>query len=357
MGSPKAKVPEPNPTADYNQYLAEGSNALRAQDQLLRQQIGYEAGLQPLLTAQQMASLKGEAQGMLGLYGDLYAPAQKLQSRYAADQLSMMSGLGAQATGAALGSLDATTRNIYDTFGQQALSDLQAGTSLNAQETTQAQQAARAAASASGMTFSRQGIDLEILNTYNMGQRRLAQRQATAQQAYQMGVGQQAIGLQGFLTPSFASSQNFGLQGLVQNAQAGYAGLGQSSFLQPESQYLANLRANRLQMETSVAAANAQRSGGIMGGLLGGVGAGLGKAAGAAIFGCWVAREVYGNENPEWKVFRAWLFTESPEWLRDLYLEEGERFAEFIADKPVLKSVVKMAMDVVVKPRLNLLTA
>ena len=354
----KAKIPAPNPTADYNQYLAEGSNALRAQDQLLRQQIGYESGLQPLLTAQQMASLKGEAQGMLGLYGDLYEPAQAMQKRYAGDQLSMMGGFGQQATQAALGSLDPTTRGIYDTFGQQALTDLQAGSSLNAQETNQAQQAARAAGAARGLSFSRQGSDLEVLNTYGMGQKRLQQRQGVAQQAYQMGMGQQQVGLQGFLNPAFASSQNFGLQGLVQNAQAGFGGRGQSSFLTPESQYLANILSNPIQMETSIQAANAQRSGGIMGGLLGGVGAGIGKAAGTAIFGgCWVAREIYGNDNPEWTIFRAWLFTEAPEWFRDLYLEEGERFAGFISDKPILKSIIKMGMDLVVKPRINLLTA
>jgi hypothetical protein len=352
MGS-KAKVPQPNPEADYQQYVTEGGNALRAQDILLRKQIGYEKDLQPLLTAQQMASLKGQSQGLLGLYGDLYAPAQQMQQRYANDQLSMMGGLGARATGAALGSLDPTTRGIYDTFGQQALTDLQAGTSLSSQETIQAQQAARAAGVARGVTFSRQGSDLEILNTYNMGQKRLGQRQGVAQAAYQMGAGQQQIGLQGFLTPAFASSQQYGLTGLVQGTQASYGGLGDSSFLTPESQYLANIRANRIQMETSVAAANAQRSGGIMGGLLGGVGAGIGKAAGAAIFGCWVAREIYGNDNPEWKVFRAWLFTEAPEWLRELYLEEGERFAAFISNKPFLKSIVKMSMDIIVKPRIK----
>lgn len=345
----KAKTPAPNPTADYNQYLAEGSNALRAQDQLLRQQVGYEAGLQPLLTAQQMASLRGEAQGMLGLYGDLYEPAQAMQKRYAGDQLSMMGGFGQQATQAALGSLDPTTRGIYDTFGQQALTDLQAGSSLNAQETNQAQQAARAAGAARGLSFSRQGSDLEVLNTYGMGQKRLQQRQGVAQQAYQMGMGQQQVGLQGFLNPAFASSQNFGLQGLVQNAQAGYGSLGSSSFLTPESQYLANIRSNRIQMETSIQAANAQRSGAIWGGVA--------QAAGAIISKCWVAREVYGKENPEWVIFRNWLESEAPEWLDTLYTEEGERFAAFISDKPILKSIIKMGMDFVVKPRLNLLTA
>jgi hypothetical protein len=274
MGS-KAKAPAPNPQADYQQYLAEGTNALNAQASLLPLQASLESRLQPMLTAQQMASLQGQAQGMLGLYGNLYAPAQAFQQRYANDQISMLGGLGAQATNAAIGSLDPTTRGIYDTFGQQALTDLQAGSSLNAQETNQAQQAARAAAQSRGLNFSRQGTDMEILNTYGMGQKRLQQRQATAQQAYQMGTGQQQIGLQGFLAPAYAASQQYGLGGLVQGAQAGYGNLG-NSFLQPESQYLANIRANRIQMETSIAAANAQQQGAIMGGVLSAAGSMMG---------------------------------------------------------------------------------
>lgn len=307
-----------------------------------------ERRLQPMMTATQMSSLKGQTMGLMGLYGDLYEPAQRLQQRYATDQIKMMGGLGAGATQAALGSLDTTTRGIYDTFGQQALGDLQAGSSLNAQETTQAQQAARAAGAARGVNFSRQGADLEILNTYNMGQRRLAQRQGVAQQAYQMGAGQQQIGLQGFLNPAFAASQQYGLTGLVQGAQAGYANLGQS-FLQPESQYLANIRANRIQMETAIHSANAQREGAIIGGAL--------SAVGSFAKACWVAREVYGKDNPEWMVFRGWLLAESPDWFRNLYLEEGERFAEFISEKPFLKSIVKMGMDIVVKPRFKYLLA
>lgn len=351
----KAKTPAPNPEADYNQYLTEGRNALRAQGELLPMQADMEQRLAPQLINTRMAGLRATSQGLMGLYGDLYSPAQQLQQRYATDQLSMLGGLGAQATGAALGSLDATTRGIYSTFGQQALGDLQAGTSLTAQETTQAQQAARAAASARGMSFSRQGADLEILNTYGMGQRRLAQRQATAQQAYQMGVGQQAIGLQGFLTPAYAGSQQFSLAGLAGGAQGMYADVGSSPFLQPESQYMANIRANRIQMETAIQSANAARSGGILGGLAQGAGAVASKAAIAAI--CWVAREVYGEDRAEWMVFRQWLLTEAPEWLLDLYIEEGERFAAFISDKPFLKFVVRKAMDIIVEPRFKLLNA
>jgi hypothetical protein len=358
MGS-KAKVPKPNPEADYQQYLTEARNALKVQSTLLPEQAVLEERLAPTLINTRMAGLKATSQGLMGLYGDLYEPAQALQKRYATDQMAMLSGMGGQATQAALASLDPTTRGIYSTFGQQALTDLQAGTGLTAQETTQAQQAARAAGAARGMSFSRQGADLEILNTYNMGQRRLAQRQGVAQQAYQMGAGQQQIGLTGFLNPAFAASQQYSLTGLAGGASGMYADVGSSPFLQPESQYLANIRANRIQMETAIQSANAQRSGGIMGGALQAVGtiaaAKMTGGASLAAGGCWVAREVYGEDNPEWMVFRQWLFTEAPEWFRDLYLQEGERFAEFISDKPVLKSIVKMAMDTVVKPRFKLL--
>jgi hypothetical protein len=346
----KAKTPKPNPEADYQQYLTEGRNALRAQGELLPMQAQMEERLAPQLINTRMAGLKATGQGLLGMYGDLYEPAQQMQQRYATDQMSMLSGLGAQSTQAALGSLDPTTRAIYDTFGQQALTDLQAGSGLNAQETIQAQQAARAAGAARGLNFSRQGSDLEILNTYNMGQRRLAQRQGVAQQAYQMGAGQQAVGLQGFLNPAFAASQQYGLSGLTAGASGMYGDIGSSPFLTPESQYMANIRANRIQMETAIQSANAARSGAIWGG----VAQGLGSAIGGK---CWVAREVYGKDRVEWMVFRHWLETESPEWLDSLYSEEGERFAKFISDKPLLKFIVKKAMDIVVEPRFKLINA
>ena len=74
----KAKVPKPNPEADYQQYLAEGRNALRAQSELLPMQAEMERRLAPQLIDTRMAGLRGSAQGLLGLYGDLYEPAQQM---------------------------------------------------------------------------------------------------------------------------------------------------------------------------------------------------------------------------------------------------------------------------------------
>ena len=63
---------------------------------------------------------------------------------------------------------------------------------------------------------------------------------------------------------------------------------------------------------------------------------------------CWVAREVYGPANPQWLLFRAWLLTEAPVWLRETYIAHGEDFAAWISDKPIVKAIVKAAIDQVV---------
>ena len=57
----------------------------------------------------------------------------------------------------------------------------------------------------------------------------------------------------------------------------------------------------------------------------------IGSIAGAAIAaGCWVAREVYGNDAQEVYRFRWWLEREAPKWFNRLYKKRGEKFAYFI---------------------------
>lgn len=85
-------------------------------------------------------------------------------------------------------------------------------------------------------------------------------------------------------------------------------------------------------------------------GFLGTVG-GLGQTGAQAalayslLAGCWVAREVYGFHNPRWLMFREWLFEDAPRWFRGLYLRHGAAFAEWIADKPRLKGMIRSFMD------------
>ena len=125
--------------------------------------------------------------------------------------------------------------------------------------------------------------------------------------------------------------------------QAGYGLNAQPAYLNPESGlgYIQNQATNAANMYGAQVAADATRNAGIMSG----IGSAAGGLLGNTSLFCWVAREVYGEHNPAWKMFRMWMFLESPSWFFKLYKNYGERFASFIADKPRLKAVIRKWMD------------
>jgi hypothetical protein len=124
--------------------------------------------------------------------------------------------------------------------------------------------------------------------------------------------------------------------------QAGYGLNSQPSYLNPESGlgYIQNQATNAANMYNAQVGANATKTAGIFSGL-GALGGGI--ATGAML--CWVAREVYGEHNPAWLLFRSWMLNDSPSLFRKAYLRFGERFANFISDKPRLKARIRLWMD------------
>jgi hypothetical protein len=94
-----------------------------------------------------------------------------------------------------------------------------------------------------------------------------------------------------------------------------------------ESNYLANTYGSRVAASAAKTAAAMQ------------------AAATAAAAACWVAREVYGEFNPMWLAFREWLYTKAPKWFVKLYEKHGERFADWISDKPRIKNLIRKWMD------------
>lgn len=145
------------------------------------------------------------------------------------------------------------------------------------------------------------------------------------------------------------------LTGVNSNAGAGGFGVGQQGFANagssgPEnfdpsagvnldmvnSTNLANYNNNIYAADAGLAGARAQASAAKQAGLMSGIG---------SFLGCWVAREVYGAWNPKWMDFRYWMLNVGPKWFRKLYLKHGEKFAVFVADKPVLKYFIRKWMD------------
>jgi hypothetical protein len=118
-----------------------------------------------------------------------------------------------------------------------------------------------------------------------------------------------------------------------------------------ENQNLANYQSNIFGSQAALAGAQSQAKGAMMGGLFSGLGAiaaapmtGGGSLAGK-IFDCWVAREVYGEDNPKWKLFRKWLCTQAPKWFYNLYIKHGPEFAKWIQNKHILKAFIRHWMD------------
>jgi hypothetical protein len=60
---------------------------------------------------------------------------------------------------------------------------------------------------------------------------------------------------------------------------------------------------------------------------------------------CWVAREVYGEDDPRWMEFRDWVVGHSPDWFFNAYDKYGERVAKIVKKVPILKSIIRPFMD------------
>ena len=126
--------------------------------------------------------------------------------------------------------------------------------------------------------------------------------------------------------------------------QAGYGLQSGPQYLNPEAGlgYISNMAANEANMYAAQLSADATRDAGMMS-MFGSLGGGL--LGNKNLKFCWVAREVYGPTNPVWLQFREWMFTESPNWFFKLYAEYGERFANWISNKPRIKSIIRKWMD------------
>jgi len=160
------------------------------------------------------------------------------------------------------------------------------------------------------------------------------------------GMGQQAFGMNRQIAGDVGMSilgrpsSAIGLGGqMLGQAQQGAAGPMGPQLFDPNVgiNMAMQQQANEVNYAGSMAQAKAAGSSGFM--------SAAGSIAGGMIAACWVAREVYGIENPKWLEFREWMLNDAPSWLRNLYLKYGERTAKFISNKPRVKSIIRKWMN------------
>ena len=240
--------PEYDVGAGLQQYGDLTSGVMGVQANNLGAASDYEAGLMGKLQGNFIDKYESQVSGLLGLQLGMLGNVNKFQNQYSNQMLGMQGNLMKGAIGAQYNAMDAGGRSMYDQINKQALNGLRMGSSLSAEDTQYAQQNARAAAEARGVNFSRQGSDLEVLNSYNVGQARLKERQAQAQSAYQNSQKLQEMGINAIYSPNYQSSQQAGLYGQLQMANQALGALA-PSMLSPESQYFANLRNSQMQQD------------------------------------------------------------------------------------------------------------
>lgn len=356
------------------------------------QAIGAEIMARSELSDQRLRERQAAAAQAAGLSAQLYTPA--LQQAFQRQAGAETYGLGAQGQlfGQAMGREQlgqAAQAQAFQQLGakEQALAGAQAqafqqrmgqetlGQSAQGQEFTQ-----RAGLQELGMGLQNQQFG-QAMQREQLGgsaqaqafqqalqrsQQEMARRQGAL--ALQSGYGQAAAGamsaLQGVQSPILqAFYKNPVLGGAVGGAQnissniMQMAGPGlsnpesqvgfQSAFLPFQGQLATNIAG--MQSNATLEAARIQGDAAKRAGTMGMIGQ-LGGAGLLALGLCWVAREVYGAENPKWLQFREWMLNKAPKWLLAFYIAFGERFANFIKDKPTIKGVIRRWMDSKIQP-------
>ena len=261
------------------------------------------------------------------LLGQEFGMGQQRVGR-GAELLGQQFGMGQQRLG--------TASNIYG----QDLGAAQANAAMQQQTALANQQAA----------MSGRGMDLQGL----LGLGQLQQSQQQGNRAYAMNLvnARQATSSDPFAAILGRTSGAPGQGMAATQFTAGLAGqqLGPNLFdpnaginlaLQNQANQ-SNYQSNIFGAQAGMYGAQQQARGAMIGGALSGLGGAI---------GCWVAREVYGNDNPMWLLFRQWLMEDSPDTFRNLYIKYGERFAKFISNKPLVKTIIRNWMTSKVKQK------
>jgi len=302
-------------------------------------------------------------------------------------------GLGRQYRQMATQPLGATTtqqtEDLRNTIEQEALNQLRLGSTLGAEERRGYEQAIRGAQTARGNIFGLGPAVQEAAQIGAAGEQRKLARYGAAQQflgsgettgaamardlALREGLQQNRLGAAANFIGGGPSLYNLGqartgaqqaaFQNYIQANQALPGQFGQApSTAQPFYQAVdqsipvsltntfANLYGSQANYLAStygaqVGAISRQQTGAQQfADIAGGVGGLVGKIAPGG-FLCWVAREVYGNDNPKWLQFREWMLTKASDNLRNFYIKHGEKIAESIRNKPRIKAIIKKWMD------------
>ena len=365
--------------------------ALRQAGQLSAQQ--RQAGFQQAIesgkfdigqtqAARTLASQQGFQASQLGQQAREAAAAREQAARSGnmqaanqfAQQQAQLEQQASQANMAALNAAAAQQANLTQQAGlssiaaQNAAAAQQAGLTQAAGITAAQQDAARAAqqaglTQATGITAAQQDA-ARAAQQAGLTQAAGLSNQAAINQAIQAQAGRLQAANQANFQGQFTGA------GIRQGAAGGLSGLGQQQFnigSQIQQQQAQQGLLQQGLQQALIDAAKGQYAGftGAPGASLSAPLAALGATPGQStttqtqtpgLFNylqtlammpslCWVAREVYGEDDPRWLEFRDWVVGHSPDWFFNAYDKYGARVAKIVKKVPILKSIIRPFMD------------
>jgi hypothetical protein len=336
------------PTRDYGQEM---SDTLRAQVEAMTG-TGEFADLGPLAkleseqipqwTANQLDTYNrmlfgtGGQPGVLDQYGRMQPQLTEFQTQANTAQrtadIGDITALGPQAYGA-MRAYNPQQTALLDAYNQQAMQGLQLGSQMDPATLSQIKNLSLGKTGGNGWGFDPASLASYAGSTGQAGEALRQTRLGNAGTA--MSLNQALMGdpfLQILGRSSGVSNPALALSG---QGQAGASNLGPNLY-NPESAYAGNLNNANQQAHLASEAANL--------GMWGSIVESAGNVAGGMF--CWVAREVYGETDPRWRLFRMWLSSElAPAWFRALYLRHGPAFAAWLHLHPRLKPWIKLWMN------------
>lgn len=271
-------------------YSGELNEAVSSQRGILPNVISGEAEAALAYQNLQRNSLMGQ----LGVMRDLYGAYTPVAAQISGQSLQTMAPMYGQAAGYASNAfrqgIGSGGMGLLDLMTSQARGDLEMGGNLTPQQLAYAQQDARRASTARGLTSSNIGIANEILNTYKVRNAREDRARNYATSVYGLNQNLASVGSQLYGSPIMSLISSTSPTTLLgQSLQ--YQGAQGNQYIQPESQYLANVKGGNQNAAIQTGLANSQIRAGVgaglmsMGGqMLGGYMQGRGQA-GLSMFG------------------------------------------------------------------------
>jgi hypothetical protein len=233
---------------------------------------------------------------------------------------------------------------LREKMGQNVTDDLALGRSVSDGERRNVQQAVRGQQTARGNISGVAAATQEVMAQSQFGENRYQQR---TQNAGAFLAGTTPLSQFGQLQGAARGAAPYrpsGVSGIGQNMNAGNqaAQFAQQSFGTQAQVYNTQMsnQSNPWMEGLGMAVGTASQ-----------IGAASLTGGGSLIpsLTCWVAREVYGEDNPKWKEFRSWVLNDADEDFREFYLANGEKIAESIKDKPEVKASLRKWMDTKIK--------